>query len=221
MRWRTLRSLVGAACGVSGLYACGSFSTPPSESADAATEAATPVPSVSSSSEAGAPDASPLVDAAADGPPRVFRVFVTSDTTSGKFANGVDGADALCATSAAKALPNRRWKAYLALPNAPPRTRIAQVPGGWFDTLGLLVVDSPTRLDAPLDNPPKLDPDGKAVTGRAWTGMRAGVPRMTCDSWMGSGMGEIGDVGDKTSWFASGSDNGCASGNHLYCFEQP
>ncbi len=207
-----------AACGVSGLYACGSFSTPPSESVDAAT----PVPSVSSSSEAGAPDASPLVDASADGPPYVFRVFVTSDTTSGKFSNGFEGADALCATSAAKALPNRRWKAYLALSNALPRTRIVQVPGGWFDTMERLVVDSPTRLDAPLDNPPELDPEGKAVTGRAWTGLRGGMARRTCDDWMvSSAQGEYGEIGDKNKWFAAGSDDSCDRGNHLYCFEQP
>lgn len=182
-----------------------------------------PSADASPTNEGAVPDASVLVDSGpdVDAVPRVFRVFVTEEATSGKFANGVEGADAFCATSAVMALPNRKWKAYLALPNALPRTRIVQVPGGWFDTKRMLVADSPARLDAPLDNPPRFDANGKDVTGSAWTGMRNGVSRNTCDSWMASSQGEVGDIGDRSSWFASGSDSDCDNGNHLYCFEQP
>lgn len=207
--------------GVSGLVACGSFATPNVDSREPSVEAS--VDASASPNEAGPSDATvpvepgPDVDAA----PRQFRVFVTADTTPGQFANGTDDADALCAVSAGTALPGRRWKAYLALPNMLPRTRIVQVPGGWFDTKGNLVADSPARLDAPLDNPPELDASGKSVSGKAWTGMRDGAPRNTCDAWRRSGQGEFGDIGDGVKWFASGADNGCDTGNHLYCFEQP
>lgn len=208
---------------MTGLFACGTFSTSPVDSSDGETEASAPGPSSSSSNEAGAPEASAIVDGApsVDAEPRVFRAFVTSEVTPGKFMNGVDGADAFCGASAGNVLPGRRWKAYLALPNVPPRTRILPVPRGWFDTKGALVVDSPTKLDAQLDNPPRLDANGKDVTGKAWTGVRGGVPRMTCDSWMGAGMGDYGVIGNKSTWFASGADDGCTTKSHLYCFEQP
>ena len=208
--------------GVSGLVACGSFATPsvdPQEASVDASADATAVPNEAGPADANAPlDSGPdVVDAA----PRVFRVFVTEGTTPGQFANGTDDADALCAVSAGTALPSRRWKAYLALPNALPRTRIVQVPGGWFDTMGNRVVDSPAGLDAPLDNPPKFDASGTAVSGKAWTGMRDGAPRNTCDAWRRSGQGEFGDIGDRVKWFASGADDDCDRGSHLYCFEQP
>lgn len=225
MRWFSLRTLVGGALGVSGLVACGAFSTSPADSSDAETEASAPSPSASSSAsnEAGSPEASAIVDAtpSVDAEARVFRAFVTSETTPGKFTNGVAGADLFCAMSARTSLPGRKWKAYLALQNVPPRARIVQVPRGWFDAQGTLVADVPTKLDAPLDNPPKFDANGIAVTGKAWTGVRGGVARMTCDSWTGAGMGDYGDIGNKSSWFASGADDGCATRSHLYCFEQP
>jgi hypothetical protein len=173
-----------------------------------------------------------------------FSFFVTS--TGG--ANGGDlrrqvgdidgfaGADELCRTKAAAAVPaaaNKTWRAYLSAPGINARDRIGN--GPWFNRDGVMIASSVANLhDAAANNLTKmtaLDERGSFVPGRGDTpnqhdiltgstadGMAAADH---CNSWTSSAAtglraqvghhDRIGGGADPTSWNSAHQTNGCSA----------
>jgi hypothetical protein len=166
-------------------------------------------------------DGAVTADAAGDGATRRYFVFVTSQTIEGKFAGDAGpttSADALCQEKGTALSLGSKWKAWLMADGAAPQLRIAEVPGGWYDTKGKLVASQILDLTvAMLANPPSFDEMGKLASGDVWTGVRGA----TCSEWTGRGQCDIGSVGDREKWSNASSDRSSIDKQHLYCFEQP
>jgi hypothetical protein len=188
---------------------------------------------------------SPAGDAGLDAPLSKKHVFVTSKAfngdlkTAGNGADGLQGADKLCASAATAAGLSGTWKAYVsgtvngATSNAPDR--IADV-GPWYLLDGTLAVATKAQLSAAISHAIGVDELGSTGPGAVWTGTRLGTYTQACenpggDSWASADQGAQGTGGsalDATEWSAGTSTLGapnalamCSDGSlHLYCFEQ-
>jgi hypothetical protein len=209
--------------------------------------ALTPLASLAFASLAGCGDTPP---ANQDGPAgdgasgSKFSFFITSTggPNGGDFRlqvaeiDGLAGADELCRTKAAAAVPaaaNKTWRAYLSAAGVNARDRIGN--GPWFNRDGVMVASSVANLhDAAANNVNKttaLDERGGEVPGRGdmpnqhdiLTGSTAdGMAAADhCNSWTSSAStGFIARVGhhdrigvgsDPTSWNSAHVTDGCSA----------
>jgi len=173
-----------------------------------------------------------------------FSFFITSTggPNGGDFrrsaadTDGLAGADALCRTKAAAAVPaaaTKTWRAYLSTATVNARDRIGA--GPWFNRNGVMVASSVANLhDATANNINKttaIDENGVVVPGRGDTpnqhdiitgSTAAGLVALThCNNWTSSAATGVttqtghhdrdGGGADPTSWNSAHATSGCSA----------
>jgi hypothetical protein len=150
-------------------------------------------------------------------------------------ADGLAGADELCRTKAAAAVPaaaTKMWRAYLSTATVNARDRIGA--GPWFNRNGVMVASSVANLhDAAANNINKttaIDENGAVVPGRGDTpnqhdiitgSTAAGLSAAThCNNWTSSAAtgataqtghhDRMGGGADPTSWNSAHATSGCS-----------
>ena len=188
-----------------------------------------------------------MVPMSAQNQPMSF--FVTS-TGSGNGGNlgGVDGADKLCQSLAAKAgAANRTWRAYLSTsgPDVHARDRIG--PGPWHNAKGVLIASNVAELHsdkANINNDTALDEQGRPINAPGapnrhdiLTGSSADgrATTTTCQNWTSNSSEHNGMVGHHdrltfgkpgSPWNSAHPSKGCSQENLVatggaglvYCF---
>jgi hypothetical protein len=173
-----------------------------------------------------------------------FSFFITSTggPNGGDFrstaadTDGLAGADELCRTKAAAAVPasaNRQWRAYLSTDTVNAKDRIG--PGPWFNPRGVMIAASVAALHDPASNlinaANGLDETGAAVPGRNDTpnqhdiltgSTAAGVSSGNhCSNWTSAvetgftaqagHHDRMGGGTDPTSWNSAHASRGCSA----------
>jgi len=138
--------------------------------------------------------------------------FFVSSTGSGNGGNlgGVEGADKLCQTLAAKAgAGNRTWRAYLSTssPDVHARDRIGT--GPWYNAKGVLIASNVADLHsdkAQINNDTALDEQGRTINAE-------GAPNRH-DILTGSTVEGRATTTTCQNWTSSGSDQSAMLGHH-------
>jgi hypothetical protein len=156
------------------------------------------------------------------------RVFVTSAIFDGNL-DGAAGADAKCNAAAATAnLPGTFHS--LVTDKTLYLERIGA--GPWYDVANHLIFSGPVTapgtgahpsiaMGLTPEQPLTLDEKGSPQTGFAWTASGSA----SCSFWTISTSGQyddgdLGQIGDPGSGWATATFQKCNLSNHLYCFEQ-
>jgi len=176
--------------------------------------------------------------------------FFVSSTGSGNGGNlgGVEGADKLCQTLAAKAgAGNRTWRAYLSTssPDVHARDRIGT--GPWYNAKGVLIASNVADLHsdkAQINNDTALDEQGRTINAEGapnrhdiLTGstVEGRATTTTCQNWTSSGSDQSAMLGHHdrltfgkpgSPWNSAHSSKGCSQENLVatggaglvYCF---
>ena len=176
--------------------------------------------------------------------------FFVSSTGSGNGGNigGVEGADKLCQTLAAKAgAGNRTWRAYLSTSNPDVHARDRVGAGPWHNAKGVLIASNVAELHsdkANINNDTALDEQGRAInapgapnrhdilTGSTVEGR---ATTATCQNWTTSASEQSATVGHHdrltfgnpgSPWNSAHPSKGCSQENLVatggaglvYCF---
>lgn len=160
------------------------------------------------------------------------RIFISSTTLTGNFADGSDAftvADARCAELAQNAGLGSTYKAIISTDTTDANTVITLTGSVYVvDNTGTaqLVAGSTDFWDTTNQNllfQTGYDENGNAVTGSPWTGTdeTGGGTGSTCNSWTStSGSGTVGDSSRfGTEWIDSDFES-CANSYRIYCISQ-
>ena len=137
--------------------------------------------------------------------------FVTSaGSGNGGNLGGVEGADKLCQTLAAKAgAGTRTWRAYLSTSNPDVHARDRIGAGPWYNAKGVLIASSVAELHsdkANINNDTALDEQGRPINA-------PGAPNRH-DILTGSTVDGRATTATCQNWTSSGSDQTATLGHH-------
>ena len=176
--------------------------------------------------------------------------FFVSSTGSGNGGNlgGVDGADKLCQSLAAKGgAGSRAWRAYLSTSNPDVHARDRIGTGPWHNAKGVLIASNVAELHsdkANINNDTALDEQGRPINAQGapnrhdiLTGSTADgrATTTTCQNWTSNGSDQNGLVGHHdrltfgkpgSPWNSAHPSKGCSQENLvatggaglIYCF---
>jgi hypothetical protein len=176
--------------------------------------------------------------------------FFVSSTGSGNGGNlgGVDGADKLCQSLAAKASAGgRTWRAYLSTSNPDVHARDRIGTGPWYNAKGVLIASNVAELHsekANINNDTALDEQGRPINAQGapnrhdiLTGstVEGRATTTTCQNWTSSGSEQNAMVGHHdrltfgkpgSPWNSAHPSKGCSQENLvatggaglIYCF---
>ena len=175
--------------------------------------------------------------------------FVTSaGSGNGGNLGGIEGADKLCQTLAAKAGAGARtWRAYLSTSNPDVHARDRIGAGPWYNAKGVLIASSVADLHsdkANINNDTALDEQGRAINAQGapnrhdiLTGSTADgrATTTTCQNWTSSAGDQTGMTGHHdrltfgkpgSPWNSAHPSKGCSQENLVatggaglvYCF---
>ena len=176
--------------------------------------------------------------------------FFVSSTGSGNGGNlgGVEGADKLCQTLAAKAgAGNRTWRAYISTSNPDVHARDRIGTGPWYNAKGVLIASNVADLHsdkAHINNDTALDEQGRTINAEGapnrhdiLTGstVEGRATPTTCQNWTSSGGDQSAMLGHHdrltfgkpgSPWNSAHPSKGCSQENLVatggaglvYCF---
>jgi len=176
--------------------------------------------------------------------------FFVSSTGSGNGGNlgGVEGADKLCQTLAAKAgAGNRTWRAYISTSNPDVHARDRIGTGPWYNAKGVLIASNVADLHsdkAQINNDTALDEQGRTINAEGapnrhdiLTGstVEGRATPTTCQNWTSSGGDQSAMLGHHdrltfgkpgSPWNSAHPSKGCSQENLVatggaglvYCF---
>jgi len=175
--------------------------------------------------------------------------FVTSaGSGNGGNLGGVEGADKLCQTLAAKAgAGTRTWRAYLSTSNPDVHARERIGAGPWYNAKGVLIASNVAELHsdkANINNDTALDEQGRPINAEGapnrhdiLTGstVEGRATTATCQNWTSSGSDQTATLGHHdrltfgkpgSPWNSAHPSKGCSQENLVatggaglvYCF---